>query len=334
MMTIWKLTLWKVSGVNDTLGHILLRQSLSAKYFWERESLRLVPRDPNLVNATNNVNVLIFVLHICPIARLCLAHSAYFSWSIWTSHKTLLASLSSNFFFGDSKRGKGNSSMNSWLIVRLGRTNFPMENDALFGHTSEFNWKNVANQLIHGGFIFSFMKFVIISIFTKTDLCASHDVIIKFSKEIFRKETQSFLIFKFYSLIYLQVINFSYSAKYSTSAITMLPRELRSNSRLVTHANRLLFLSSLLQVTSSNSTAHILSNFLVSNNLSQSTHFSLWILHPQNRMLFMSSAHGKKVALLGTISKQSSVLQRYQELWQGRQSQSPPPALQNHELWQ
>ena len=30
-MKIWKLTLWKVSGVSDTIGHILLRQSLSTK---------------------------------------------------------------------------------------------------------------------------------------------------------------------------------------------------------------------------------------------------------------------------------------------------------------
>ena len=82
MMKIWKLTLWKVSGVNDNLGHILL-QSLSAKDLWEREIVRLVSRDPNLVHATNNINVLILVLHISLSARLCLAHTVYFNWSLW-----------------------------------------------------------------------------------------------------------------------------------------------------------------------------------------------------------------------------------------------------------
>ena len=82
-MKIWKLTLWKVSGVNDTLGHIPLK-SLAAKYLWERESLRLVPRNPNFLPATNNINILILVLHISLSSRLSFAHTAYFNWSLWT----------------------------------------------------------------------------------------------------------------------------------------------------------------------------------------------------------------------------------------------------------
>ena len=178
-MKIWKLTLWKVIGVNDTLGHFLL-QSLATKDLWERESLRLVSRDPNLVHATNNINVLILVLHICLSARLCLSHTAYFIWSIWTSHRTLLASFSSNIFFGDSKRGRGNSSLNDLLVVHLGLFNLLKEDDTFLGHTSEFKSKNVANKLLHGGFIISFMKFIIYLIFTMTDLSASIDVIIIF----------------------------------------------------------------------------------------------------------------------------------------------------------
>ena len=50
-------------------------------------------------------------------------------------------------------------------------------------------------------------------------------------------------------------------------------------------------------------------------------------------MLFMWSDDRKKVALSGTISRQSSILRGYQELWQGRQSQSPPSPLRNHEVW-
>ena len=132
MLKIWDFTLWKVSGVNDTLGHILLLKFLSTKRFWKRESLRLVPRDPNFVNATNNINVFIFVLHICLRARLCLAHNAYFSWSLWTSNRTLLASLSCNFLFGDIKRWRGNSSLKKWLIVRLVRTNLLKQDYAFF----------------------------------------------------------------------------------------------------------------------------------------------------------------------------------------------------------
>ena len=173
MMKIWKLTLWKVSGVNDTLGHFLLRQSLSTKDFWERESLRFVPRDPKLLNATNKINVLIFALPIRLRARFCLAHIAYFIWSLWNSHKTLLASFSSNFLFGDIKRGRGNSSLNSWLIVRLGPTNILKQDDAfnlwkrhLAPTYIQFNSNNVANKLLHAGFIFSFMNFIKILIFT------------------------------------------------------------------------------------------------------------------------------------------------------------------------
>ena len=69
-MKIWKLTLWKVSGVNDTLGHILL-ESLATKDLWERESFRLIPRKSNFVHATNNINVLILVLRISFRTRLC-----------------------------------------------------------------------------------------------------------------------------------------------------------------------------------------------------------------------------------------------------------------------
>ena len=181
-MKIWRLTLWKVSGVNDNLGHILLRKSLSTKDFWERETLGLVPRDPNLVNATNNINVLIFVLHIHLRARLFLAHTAHFIWSLWTSHRTLLAAHSSNFLFWDIIMGSGNSSLKIWLIVRLGLANLRKEDVTVFGHTSQLDSMNVANKLLHGGFIISFMKFIIILVFTVTNLSASNDVIIILSR--------------------------------------------------------------------------------------------------------------------------------------------------------
>ena len=177
MLKIWRLTLRKVSGVNDTVGYILLGKSLPTNDFWQRETLRLVPRDPNRVNATNNINVLIFVLHIYLRARLCLARTAYINWSLWTPHRTLIASISSKFFFGDIKRGRGNSSSNNWLSVRLGRTNIFKQDDSLFWLAFKFNSKNVANRPLHGGFLISLMKFIIILVFTMTDLSASNDVI-------------------------------------------------------------------------------------------------------------------------------------------------------------
>ena len=179
-MKIWKLTLWKVSDVNDTLGHNLLK-SLAAKDLWERESLRFIPRKTTFVHATNNIDVLILVLRISFSARLGLAHTAYFNWSLQTSHRTLLASPSSNIFFGDNNRGRGNNNLNSWFIVHLGRIDLRREDDTVFGHTLRIASKNAANKLLHGGFIISFMKFINILIFIKTDLSASIDVIISSS---------------------------------------------------------------------------------------------------------------------------------------------------------
>ena len=179
MLKIWKLLLWEMSGVIDTLGHTLLCKSLSTKDFWERETVRLVPRD-NFVNATNNINVL--VLHICLRTNLHAAHTACFNRSLRTSHRTPLASLSKIFFFREIKRGRGNSSSNNWLSVRLGLTNVFKQYDAFFWHALEFNSMNVANRLLHGGFIISFMKFIIILIFTMTDLSANSDVIMIHSK--------------------------------------------------------------------------------------------------------------------------------------------------------
>ena len=87
-------------------------------------------------------------------------------------------SLSSNLFFGDIKSGRGNSRLNSWLTVPLRRTNLLEQDEAFFIHTSEFNSKNVANKLFHGGLISSFMKIIFVLVHNMTDLSASIDVII------------------------------------------------------------------------------------------------------------------------------------------------------------
>ena len=145
MLKSWKLTLWKVSSVNDTLGHIFLPSFFRQKIF-EAWILRLVSRDPNLVNASNNINVFILVLHIHLRASFTLANTAYFIWSLWTSQRTLLASFSSTFLFRDIKSGRGNSSSNNWLSVRLRQTILFKQDDAFFRHASKLNSKNVTNS--------------------------------------------------------------------------------------------------------------------------------------------------------------------------------------------
>ena len=217
MLKIWKLRLRMVTGVNDTLVHIPLGKSFSTKDFRERETLKLVPRDPSLVNATNNINVLNLVLHICLRNSLRLAHTAYFNWSLRTSYRTLIASLSSKFLFGDVNSGRGNSSSNNWRSVRLGRTNVFKQDDALLWYASRFNSKKVANRLLQCGFIISFMKFVISLIFTMTVLSATNYVIKILSWTHWGKKLKfphfkfSFLdLFKILQLqLYCQLLDFS-----------------------------------------------------------------------------------------------------------------------------
>ena len=72
------------------------------------------------------------------------------------------------------------------------------------------------------------------------------------------KRNSNFVLFKFHFMICLPFINFTYTAKYSTSAIRILLRELQNISRLATHADCFLFITPLLQVTSSNLAPHII----------------------------------------------------------------------------
>ena len=100
-----------------------------------------------------------------------------------------------HFHLRDSKRGKRNSNLNSWFIVRLGRTNLRKEDDTVFGHTSQLDSKNVANKLLHGGFVISFMEFNIILTSNLTNLSASNNVRWHF-KDTLKNKTQNFLNFK------------------------------------------------------------------------------------------------------------------------------------------
>ena len=136
-------------------GHAFLQQAFHSQNFWERETLTLVPRGSNLLNATNKIDVL--VLHFCLPTRRCLTH--ILNCSHWTSQRTLFSSLSSKFLFKGMKRERGNSSSNNWLSIRLGRTDVCKHDNTLFWHLPQLNSKNVPNKLLHGGFMNSFMKF-------------------------------------------------------------------------------------------------------------------------------------------------------------------------------
>ena len=144
-----------------------------------------------------------------------------------------------------SQQGRGNSSLNSWFIVHLGRIDLRKEDDTVFGHASRIVSKNLANKLLHGGFIISFMKFIIILIFIMTDLSASNDVIVIIiiiiifsrlhwgNKLKFSSFSNSFLdLFTSYQfLLYRQIIDLS---SWSDTA------GLQSITHLATHADWLL----------------------------------------------------------------------------------------------
>ena len=79
------------------------------------------------------------------------------------------------------------------------------------------------------------MKFIVINFYSDRFVCKHwrhHNIF----KDPLRRETQIFLIFKFHFLICLQIVNFYYTTKYSTSAIRVISRELQSISRLATYA--------------------------------------------------------------------------------------------------
>ena len=231
MLKIWKLTLRKVSGVNDTLRHTLFRKSPSTKDFWERETLRLVPRDPNLVKTTNNINVLVPIS--ASLQPPSCTHGFLQLVPLDLPEDSPRLSLRELFLQGH-QRGMGNSSSNNWLSVRLGPTNVFQQDDALFWHASKFNSKTVAKRLLHSGFKLSLMNFIsIILIFTKTDSSLSDDVSMIYQRYIEDKNL-IFLIFNFYSSICSPFVNFSYTIIYSPSAIIMLQQELQIMSHLVT----------------------------------------------------------------------------------------------------
>ena len=67
-MKIWKLTLRRSSGVNNTLRQSLSIQSFSVDNLWEIETLQLKPGDRQRGSTTNNIDILIF--DVCPRPRI------------------------------------------------------------------------------------------------------------------------------------------------------------------------------------------------------------------------------------------------------------------------
>ena len=140
---------------------------------------------------------------------------------------------SSNLLFRRIKRGRGTSSSNKWLNVFLEWIDVFEQDDAFFWRFSKMNSKNVANRLLHGGFIFSFVKFFNVLIFTMTELSASDEVNVIFQGYI-EKRNSNFPIPSFHSLTFLSFIYFSYATKYLNWTFLMPLREIQSISRLTT----------------------------------------------------------------------------------------------------
>ena len=182
-----------MSGDNETLGHILLGKSRSAKDFRGRETLRLVPRDPKPstppTTSTSSSSSSTSASVLASVSHTPLSSIGYLD----LPQDSLRFSVQQLPLRGH-QQGRGNSSSNNWLSVRLGRTNVFKQDDTLFQDASKFNSKNVANMLLPGGFIISFMKFNIILICTMTDLSASNDVIMILSRIRWRKKLK-FLYF-------------------------------------------------------------------------------------------------------------------------------------------
>ena len=70
-MKIWKITLRRPSGVENTLRQSQSLQSFLSEIFWENETLQLKPGDRQRGSITNNIEILI--LDVCLSPRIFLS---------------------------------------------------------------------------------------------------------------------------------------------------------------------------------------------------------------------------------------------------------------------
>ena len=154
-------------SAKDALVHTLHRKSFSTDDLWERESLMFLSRDSNLMKATSNI-----MLHVRLRTRLYLEHITFYSCSFWNSHRTHLASLSSNFLVGASK-GKWETtawttdSMFVWDKLTSSSKMTLFRILLLPDKLSE----NVTNRLLHDGFIILLIIFINIQIHCNQFVC-------------------------------------------------------------------------------------------------------------------------------------------------------------------
>ena len=126
-----------------------------------------------------------------------------------SGHPTGLSSPPSPATFS-SGTAKGERETVAWTADLLSAWDeFLKENDTFYGHTSEFSSKNVANKLLHSGYIISFLNFINI-FFNMTDSSASNYVILIFSRTHWGKKLKFSSFLNFFSW---------YFYKFSTSVI-------------------------------------------------------------------------------------------------------------------
>ena len=98
MLKIWKLTLRRSSGVNNTLRQSLSLQSFSSNNLKENEILGLKPRDRQRGSTTNNIDIL--TLDVCLPPRVFISFAIISNNRLFrNSTRTLPAHSYETFFF-------------------------------------------------------------------------------------------------------------------------------------------------------------------------------------------------------------------------------------------
>ena len=234
MLKTRKLTLWKVSGVNDTLGHIFLGKSLSDTRISESvkpsDSYPETPRSSTPTttstsssSSSTSASVPASISHTPPT-------------SIGPSgHPTGLSSPLSpaTFSSGISKVG---GETGAWTTYSVSTSDEPWSPSRMMLF-SDMLWNSTRRTWLTGYDMVD-LKFhswnSLAFLFFLWPICLPAMTSSSYFQGYVEERDSSFFIFNFHSLICLPFINFSYTANYSTSAIKMLQRDLQSISRLVT----------------------------------------------------------------------------------------------------
>ena len=140
-MKIWKITLRRSSGVNNTLRQSLSLQSFSVDNLWEIETMQFKPGDRQRGSTTNNIETL--TLDVCFPPRI------FISFAIISNNKqfhpdsrTLLAHIHKKFFLPGHTKVDRNGKMSpgrtyNWHSICLRWSDLLMQDHAFLRHSME-----------------------------------------------------------------------------------------------------------------------------------------------------------------------------------------------------